>query len=130
MEDIWHKGQCHCGSVQFEVMAPKTVTVHACNCSLCNMLGYQHLIVPKSKFRLLKGEAHLTDYRFNSKTARHYFCSKCGVKGFYVPRSNPDGWSVNMRVLDQASFDDVSVEPFDGQNWEQNADSLKHLSAE
>lgn len=130
MEEIWHKGQCHCGAVRFEVQAPKSVVVHACNCSLCTMLGYQHLIIPSSKFRLVKGKESLCEYNFNTGAARHYFCSICGVKGFYVPRSNPDGWSVNMRVLDQSTFESIEIEAFDGQNWEENAGRLRHLSVE
>ena len=128
MEEVWHKGQCHCGHVQFEVHAPKDVTVHACNCSMCMRHGFLHLIVPKAKFRLLKGADNLTEYRFNTGVAQHLFCKTCGVEGFYVPRSNPDGWSVNMRALDQAGFDHIDVQPFDGQNWEAHAHALKQLS--
>lgn len=128
MSDIWHKGGCHCGAVEFEVRAPQNVTVYECNCSLCQMLGFTHLITPKTHFRLLKGEDALTEYRFNTKTARHFFCSHCGVKGFYIPRSNPDGYSVNMRVLDKSGFDNITIEPFDGQNWEQHAHKLESLS--
>lgn len=125
---IWHQGGCHCGAVKFEVAAPSAITVHECNCSLCEMMGFLHLIVPQDHFRIVKGEAELSEYRFNSRTARHLFCRHCGVKGFYVPRSNPDGWSVNLRALDKSCFTDITIEPFDGQNWETNAAGLRHLS--
>lgn len=124
----WHKGSCHCGAVTFEVEAPGDVTVDECNCSICARTGYLHLIVPQSKFRLLQGEDHLTDYRFNTGTARHLFCATCGVKPFYVPRSHPDGYSVNFRCLDADAFASVTVRPFDGRNWEANAGSLAPLS--
>jgi len=123
-----HRGGCHCGAVTFEADAPARVTVHACNCSICNMTGYQHLIIPRARFRLLTGQDNLTTYTFNTGTARHMFCKTCGVKSFYVPRSNPDGYSVNLRCLDQSTFDHIEIEPFDGLNWEEHAAALRHLS--
>lgn len=128
MEDVWHKGQCHCGRVEFEVQAPTNIIVHACNCSMCAKQGFLHLITPRTKFRLIKGADNLTEYRFNTGVAQHLFCKTCGVESFYVPRSNPDGWSVNLRALDQSKFDHIDVQPFDGQNWEDHAGALKHLS--
>lgn len=91
------------------------------------MVGYQHLIVPRSSFHLLSDESALTTYTFNTGVARHYFCKTCGVKSFYIPRSNPDGISVNVRCLDPYP-EKLTLTPFDGQNWEQNAGDLKHLS--
>ncbi len=124
----WRKGACHCGRVRFEVLAPDTVTVEDCNCSICRKTGFLHLIVPQDRFRLLAGEEHLTEYRFNTKVAVHRFCRHCGVKAFYTPRSNPDGVSVNVRAFDKDAFDSVIVRPFDGENWEANAASLAQLS--
>jgi hypothetical protein len=110
---VTHRGGCHCGAVAFEVQAPARLTVSDCNCSICRMSGYQHLIVPRARFRLLQGAESLTEYRFNTGTARHLFCRHCGVKSFYVPRSNPDGYSVNARCLDPATVEHVEVEIFD-----------------
>lgn len=124
----WHKGGCHCGAIAIEVQAPPSVTVQECNCSICARTGFLHLIVPGNRFRLVAGEDALTTYTFNTGIAKHSFCKHCGVKPFYVPRSNPDGFSVNMRCLDQSGFTDVTVEPFDGRNWEENAEDLRHLS--
>lgn len=129
-ERHWHKGACHCGAVTFEVETPDDVVIDDCNCSICAKTGFLHLIVPASRFRILSGEDKLTTYTFNTGTARHLFCSVCGVKPFYVPRSNPDGWSVNFRCLDRAEFGNVEIRPFDGQNWEANAATLAHLSKE
>ena len=126
---VTHRGGCHCGAVRFEVDAPARLRVHDCNCSICTMTGYQHLIVPASRFRLLRGAAELHAYTFNTGAARHLFCRICGIKSFYVPRSNPDGYSVNARCLDAATIEGIEVEPFDGQHWERSADALRHLSA-
>ncbi len=123
-----YQGGCHCGAVRLEVKAPEDFSAVSCNCSICAMTGFLHLIVPASDFKLLQGKDALITYSFNTHTARHYFCRTCGVKSFYVPRSNPDGFSVNIRCLDGMA-DRRADEAFDGQNWEENAARLKHLSA-
>ncbi len=113
-----HTGGCHCGRVQFEVRAPARLTVSECNCSMCSKSGYLHLVVPRSRFKLLRGEEFLTMYTFNTRTAKHFFCSVCGVKSFYVPRSHPDGYSVNARCLDEGTIEALDIEPFNGREWE------------
>ena len=122
-----HAGGCHCGAVRFEVSLPEEVEVEDCNCSICRMTGFLHLIVPVSRFRLRAGEQRLTTYRFNTGIAQHRFCGVCGIKSFYVPRSNPDGIDVNLRCLDSQP-ETVRVVPFDGRAWEQNAHRLAHKS--
>jgi hypothetical protein len=124
----WHAGGCHCGAVRFEAALPQTIEAQACNCSMCARTGFVHIIVPQSRFRLIQGESELTEYTFNTGVAKHLFCRVCGIKSFYRPRSNPDGWSVNARCLDQGEDLDIRVEPFDGKNWEAHAALLAHLS--
>lgn len=125
---LTHRGGCHCGAVRFEVDAPAVLTVQDCNCSICRKTGYLHLIVPRSRFRLLQGEASLSTYTFNTGVAQHRFCAVCGIKSFYVPRSNPDGVDVNVRCLDDGTVTQVVIEPFDGRNWEAHGAALAHLS--
>ena len=121
-------GGCHCGAVAWEAELPREIVAEACNCSVCAMTGFVHVIVPRSRFRLARGQAQLSVYRWNTGVARHLFCSVCGVKSFYVPRSNPDGVSLNLNCMDRAAFASVTVRPFDGRNWEANAGALAHLS--
>ena len=128
MADVVHKGGCHCGRIEFEVRAPADLEVTQCNCSICSMTGFLHLIVPGSDFRLLRGEDALATYTFNTGAARHLFCRHCGVKSFYVPRSHPDGFSVNVRCLDSVRPEDVALTHFDGRNWEQNIAQLSPIS--
>ena len=127
MSDRTHRGGCHCGRVRFEVDAPAELTVHECNCSICAKLGYLHLTVPRRRFRLLSGEDALTTYTFHTGVAQHRFCSVCGVKSFYVPRSHPDGFSVNARCLDQGTVSELRVLPFDGAHWEEHVSELPDL---
>ena len=129
-DQVTHRGGCHCGAVAFEVDAPARVTVNECNCSMCRMTGFLHLIVPRTRFRLLRGAEALSEYRFNTGAAQHLFCSHCGVKSFYVPRSNPDGYSVNLRCLDQSTLAAVTIEPFDDSAREASEAKLRHLSRE
>jgi hypothetical protein len=107
---VTHRGGCHCGAVRFEVDAPARLLVHDCNCSICAMTGFQHLIVPASRLRLLAGTEMLTEYSFNTGVARHLFCRRCGIKSFYT-------------------IEAVAVEPFDGRNWEDSAGLLRHLTS-
>ena len=125
---VTHRGGCHCGAVRFEVDAPAAVTVQDCNCSICSKAGFLHLIVPAARFRLITGEDALVDYQWNSCIARHRFCGVCGIKSFYIPRSNPDGYDVNARCLDEGTVAAMTIEPFNGREWEANADGLAHLS--
>lgn len=115
---IRHAGGCHCGRVRFAVHAPAQLEVQECNCSMCSKTAYLHLIVAKSRFELLGGQESLTTYLFNTGTARHLFCSTCGIKSFYVPRSHPDGVSVNARCLDEGSVAGMNISLVDGRNWE------------
>jgi hypothetical protein len=125
---VKHAGGCHCGRVRFEVEAPAELDACECNCSMCGKTGFLHLIVPKSRFRLLRGADDLAQYSFNTGVAKHLFCKVCGIKSFYVPRSNPDGYSVNVRCLDRGTVKALRVSQFDGQNWEQHGAELAHLS--
>jgi len=129
MTDVTHKGSCHCGVIAIEVDAPADLEAYECNCSMCQRTGFLHLIVPASRFRLLQGQEALANYTFGTGVAQHYFCPHCGTRPYYVPRSNPDGFSVNVRCLDMTTVKSMKVLPFDGQNWEANV-SLAHLSSD
>ena len=113
-------GGCHCGRVRFEVEIPDKLVVHRCNCSICKKSGYLHLTVIVSKFKLLRGEESLVDYRFHTGVARHLFCGTCGIKSYYVPRSHPDAFSVNLNCIDLPGEIDVTIKDFDGSNWSEN----------
>ena len=127
--DIVYTGSCHCGAIRFEVEAPGEISCYDCNCSICSKAGYLHLIVPASRFRLINGGENITTYTWNTGTAKHTFCRTCGIKPFYIPRSNPDGFDINVRCLDPQP-EKITIEPFDGRNWEQHAAGVAHLSRE
>ena len=93
------------------------------------MSGFEHLIVAAARFTLLSGADVLRTYRFGTGVAQHHFCGVCGIKSYYVPRSNPDGFSVNLRCLDHANVEAVDYEDFDGSNWDAHGAALAHLSS-
>ena len=100
------------------MLAPADLELLDCNCSLCARSGFLHLIATREQFRLLSGADDLVEYTFGTYTAKHRFCRYCGVKSFYVPRSHPDGFSVNARCLDSSTIKSMTVRPYDGRNWE------------
>jgi len=115
---LWHAGSCHCGRVRLEVLALPDLELLECNCSMCARSGYRHLIVGAGQFRLLSGADDLVEYTFGTGVAKHRFCRHCGVKSFYVPRSHPDGFSVNARCLESGTIASTTIRPFDGRDWE------------
>ena len=121
---VRHAGGCHCGRVRFDVLAPADVDVLDCNCSMCSRSAYLHLIVGAGEFRLLSGAGDLVEYTFGTGVAKHRFCRHCGVKSFYVPRSHPDGVSVNARCLDPSTIASMKITPYDGRNWDKARSDL------
>jgi hypothetical protein len=96
-----------------------------CNCSICRMKGFLHLIVPPESFTLLAGEGALATYTFNTGVAKHHFCATCGIAPFYRPRSHPGSYDVNARCLDADAMKDFAVEAFDGVHWEDNVGAIR-----
>ena len=117
-------GQCHCGEVQFRAVARKAQALE-CNCSICSMSGFVHIIVGAKDFELIQGDSALSCYRFNTQIAEHTFCSHCGVKPFYRPRSHPEGFSVNWRCIPVAQQQKFTIVPFNGQAWEASVHKIR-----
>jgi putative acetyltransferase len=126
---IIHRGGCHCRRVRFQVLAPARLDVLDCNCSICRMTGFLHLIVPDNRFELLAGRDDLAEYTFNTGTARHLFCRHCGIKSFYVPRSHPDGVDVNARCLEPDTIAAMAVTAFDDNDRDAQTAAIAYLTA-
>ncbi|WP_444944736.1 GFA family protein [Microbulbifer sp. ZKSA006] len=96
-----HIASCHCGSVQIELDLPNGLEdVRRCDCSLCRRRGAIAASVPLSGINILKGESDLNLYQFNTNTAKHYFCGKCGVYTHHQRRSNPEQYGFNVACLE------------------------------
>ena len=75
------RGGCHCGAVRFEAEVPgPPVPALDCNCSICRMTGYLHVMVPHPQFQLITGREALTSYRFGTGAAEHLFCRHAGSR--------------------------------------------------
>ncbi len=101
-----YRGSCHCGGVQFQIDAEIT-DVYTCDCSLCAKKNALMTTVAEDKFTLVSGESKLTLYQWNTKIARHYFCSVCGIYPFHRKRTMPDHYGINARCL--ADFDAEAI---------------------
>ncbi len=122
------RGGCHCGAVRFEAGLPEPPLVALdCNCSICAMTGFLHVMVPHSDFELLTGRDSLASYRFGTGAAEHLFCTRCGVKSFYQPRSHADCWSLNASCFDEPV--ELEIERFLGRNWERSKTALDEGNA-
>lgn len=117
------RGGCHCGAVRFEVAIDERRAID-CNCSICTKKGFLHVIVEREDFVLLTDTSVLSTYTFGTHTAKHHFCTTCGMHPFYVPRSHPDGIDVNARCLDDDAWRTFELQPFDGQRWDDNIGGL------
>ncbi len=119
-----HSGQCHCGAVTFNFQSAAKLPVTLCNCSICNMTGYKHVFIPQDDVHIT-GMENLTLYTFNTGEAQHFFCKTCGIKPFYIPRSHPECYSINLRCVTSGSLQPSEITAFDGQNWETNISDLR-----
>ena len=121
-----YTGNCHCKAICFEFYCSNVVDLIKCNCSICNHTKFLHLIVPHRKFNLLKGKELLVTYMFNTKLAKHFFCSVCGIKSFYQPRSHQDSFSINFHsILSPPKINKVIA--FDGKNFEKNLKDIRGI---
>jgi hypothetical protein len=93
-----YRGSCHCSAVQFEINTDFP-ELTMCDCSICRRKNALMVKVHESQFKLLAGQALLTEYQFHTRTARHYFCSVCGIYPFHRKRVTPDHLGVNVYCL-------------------------------
>ena len=121
---VTHNGSCHCKQIQFKAIGSDNIEVLNCSCSICSITNYKHYLIPKKQFTLLKGKSFLSVYKFNTNFAKHYFCKKCGIKSFYIPRSHPDHISVNLNCIYSNTIKNIKTINFDGKNWKKNIEKI------
>ncbi|EKO3416243.1 GFA family protein [Vibrio fluvialis] len=102
-----HRATCHCGAVELELSLPAgIVDPRRCDCSICRRKGAIVASVTLDAIRIVKGQEALRLYQFNTQTAKHYFCSVCGIYTHHQRRSNPHQYGYNVGCLE-------GVNPFD-----------------
>ncbi|HSV69006.1 MAG TPA: GFA family protein [Methylibium sp.] len=129
-----YHGSCHCGAVRFEADLDLTQSTYRCNCSICRRTRFWAAVARPEGFRLLAGEAALTEYRFNTRRNQHFFCRHCGVRAFGVGNDTPIGkmFGINLGCLDDASDEALAAAPItyvDGRDdrWQQAPAVFLHL---
>jgi hypothetical protein len=113
-----HKATCHCGAVELELLLPDgVVNPRHCDCSICRRKGAVVASVPIAGLRVVKGHDVLRLYQFNTNTARHFFCSICGIYTHHQRRSSPDLYGYNVGCLEGVNpFDLGPIQVMDGVN--------------
>lgn len=113
-----YKGSCHCGAVRFEADTGLDSPAD-CNCSRCSRLGWVMQAVAAGDFRLLAGEDRLTEFRFNTETIAHQFCSVCGIESFArgSDRQGNEVIMVNVNCLEDVNLDRSQLHHWDGKSF-------------
>lgn len=118
-----YTGGCHCGGIRFAFHSEESAQIWKCNCSICEMIDYDHLFIKHDLFKLTAGKELIENYVFETESAKHYFCKLCGIKSFYQPRSHPDVYSIHLKCVDDPPEVNEIIY-FDGKNFE---DSIKNI---
>jgi hypothetical protein len=129
-----YTGRCHCGAVRFEADLDLTQPTYRCNCSICRRTRFWPAVAREEQFRLLAGEAELTEYRFNTRKNIHYFCRHCGVRAFGVGTETPIGKMVGVNLgclegVDEAVLAGAPITFVDGlhDRWQEPPEFTQHL---
>ena len=111
---------CHCGAVEIQVNLKEEIDkLMICNCSMCKRKGIAVATINKKDLKIVKGENKIKFYQFNTKVAKHHFCSECGVQTHNLRRSDPNTYGINIGCMDEIDVNELfRLKTFisDGQN--------------
>jgi len=111
-----YQGSCHCGAVRFSYEGEPIDRGIRCNCSICKRKGamMSAYLIPEERLRIDADEGALGLYQFGAKTAKHYFCKRCGIYTFHETARKAGHLRVNLGCLDGVDPFALESEVFDG----------------
>jgi len=113
-----YKGSCHCGAIRFSYEGEEIDRGVRCNCSICKRKGamMSSEIIDQEKLKIEAEAGALGLYQFGLKTAKHYFCKKCGIYTFHETARKPGHYRVNLGCIDEVDTFSLESEVFDGKH--------------
>ena len=105
------KGKCHCGSIKFTINT-KIRDLRRCNCSMCSRKGFVMGTALIDELTITSGEKNLTSYKWNTKTAEHFFCKICGINTHHKRRSDPNQYGYNIGCIEGFEMSWIEDIPF------------------
>lgn len=112
-----YQGACHCGSVKFSFVHDEPITKGLrCNCSICRRKGAMMtpFAIAPERFRIDAEPDALGQYQFGDRTARHHFCTRCGIYTFHVTARMPDHFRANLGCIEGVDTFTLDADVFDG----------------
>jgi len=113
-----YQGSCHCGAVRFAFEGDEITHGLRCNCSMCGRRGalMSPVPIPNDELQIEAEEGMLGLYQFGAKTAKHYFCKRCGIYPFHETARKPGHMRVNLGCVDGIEPLELEAELFDGKH--------------
>lgn len=105
------KASCHCGAVELRVtLSDGLNTARRCDCSYCRR-SVPVVSAPLDGVEIVRGADKLTLYSWGTHTAKHHFCSVCGIYMYHHRRSDPNELGVNLYAIE--GMEPGEIEPVD-----------------
>lgn len=114
----YYQGSCHCGAVRFSFNGDKIEKGLRCNCSICTRKGAMMTpqVVSREQLDIQAEEGALGLYQFGAKTAKHYFCTRCGIYTFHETARFPGHFRVNLGCIEGIDPIAMEYDLFDGKH--------------
>jgi hypothetical protein len=116
-------GGCHCGAIRYEADLDLSKGTAKCNCTFCFKARLWTVIIKPGAFRLLAGQALVSDYYKPGGAVHHYFCSSCGIRSFergHLGVLGGDFVTVNVSGLEEIDSEELLSVPIFYKNGRDN----------
>ncbi len=113
-----YQGSCHCGVVRFSFEGEEITKGLRCNCSMCSRKGAMMtpFVIAPELFKIDAQDDALGLYQFGAKTAKHYFCKRCGIYTFHETARKLGHYRVNLGCIEGVDPFALEADVFDGKH--------------